>query len=136
MFRIALVTTALTAMMGMAMAQERISISSDWGTVDAVVADNAASNALLEMLPVTIRMRDHLRQEKTGDLPRRLPESPRVRDFTPGTIGLWGSGDFVVYYREGRVPRPGIVVLGQVQGDVSIFDRPGDVSVRIERTDR
>ena len=48
-------------------------------------------------------------------------------------LGLWGSDDFVIYYRNGRVPSPGIIVLGQVTGDVSFFDRPGPVSVTIER---
>ncbi|WP_082505262.1 cyclophilin-like fold protein [Aureimonas sp. Leaf324] len=118
------------------MAQERITISSDWGTVDAVLADNEAASGLLDLLPITLDMRDHLRQEKTGELPLPLPRSARRRNFSPGTIGLWGSNDFVVYYREGQVPRPGIVVLGHAEGDVSIFDRPGRVSIRIERSER
>jgi hypothetical protein len=33
------------------------------------LADNAATRALIEMLPIAIAMRDHLRQEKAGDLP-------------------------------------------------------------------
>ena len=59
------------AMTGSVMAQERIRISCDWGTVTAAVADNAAAQALMRMLPLTIQMRDHLRQEKTGTSPRR-----------------------------------------------------------------
>ena len=31
--------------------------------------------------------------------------------------------------------QPGIIVLGQVSGDVSIFDRPGPINVRLERMD-
>ena len=114
------------------MAQDLIKISSDWGTVTAELADNAAARALAEMLPLTIEMDDHLRQEKTGDLPAALPTASRQREFTTGMLGLWSSSDFVIYYRDGRVPAPGIVVLGQVQGDVSIFDRPGQVSVTID----
>lgn len=49
---------------GSAMAQERIRISSDWGEVTAELADNAAARALTRMLPVTISMGDHLRQEE------------------------------------------------------------------------
>lgn len=45
------------------------------------------------------------------------------------------STDFVIYYRDRQVPRPGIVVLGHVTGDVSIFDWPGSVTIRIERAD-
>ena len=84
------------------------------------------------MLPITIEMTDHLHQEKTGNLPLPLPDVPRQRDFAPGILGLWGSDHFVIYYRKGRVPQPGIVILGNIIGDVSIFDRPGPVAVRIE----
>jgi hypothetical protein len=115
------------------MAQERIVISSDWGNVTAELVDNEATRALVRMLPVIITMRDHLRQEKTGDLPSPLPEVPRVTPFRKGTLGLWSADHFVIYYREGRVPQPGIVILGQATGDVSIFDKPGPVTVRVER---
>jgi hypothetical protein len=117
---------------GSALAQDRILISSAWGNVTAKLADNAAARALAGMLPLTIKMDDHLRQEKTGDLPAALPSAPRQRQFSAGTLGLWNSGDFVIYYRQGRVPPPGIVILGQIQGDVSIFDRPGEVTVKID----
>jgi hypothetical protein len=114
------------------MAQERISISSDWGKVIADLVDNKSSRSLLQMLPLTIEMRDHLRQEKTGNLPSPLPAVERQLDFSTGTLGLWSSDHFVIYYRDGRVPQPGIILLGRATGDVSIFDRPGPVTVRIE----
>jgi hypothetical protein len=122
-------------MAGPAMAQDRVRISSDWGDVTADLSDNEAAKSLARMLPLTIEMSDHLRQEKTGNLPSALPELGRQRDFSTGTLGLWGSDHFVIYYRSGRVPLPGIIVLGQVTGDVSIFDRSGPVTVRIERAD-
>lgn len=122
-------------MVGPVMAQERIRISSDWGEVTADLAENDATRSLVGMLPLTIEMRDHLRQEKTGNLPSALPEATRQREFSTGTLGLWSSNHFVIYYRSGSVPLPGIIILGQVTGDVSIFDRPGPVTVRIERAD-
>jgi hypothetical protein len=51
-------------------------------------------------------------------------------------LGLWGPDHFVIYYRNGRVPQPGIVILGEVTGDVSIFDRPGSITVRIDPVNR
>ena len=63
------------------MAQQRILISSDWGKVTAELVDNAATRSLVEMLPLTIEMRDHLRQEKTGSLPSPLPAVERQLDF-------------------------------------------------------
>jgi len=117
--------------MGSAMAQQRIVIASEWGSVEAELADNAAARALLGMLPLTIAMRDHLRQEKTGNLPSPLPAVPRQTGFSKGTLGLWSADHFVIYYADGQVPQPGIVILGRVTGDVSIFDRAGPVTVRI-----
>jgi hypothetical protein len=121
------------ALVGPAMSQERIRISSDWGEVTAELADNAAAKSLVQMLPVTIDMRDHLRQEKTGNLPSALPEVERQVDFSKGTLGLWSSDHFVIYYRDGRVPRPGIIILGKITSDVSMFDQPGPIVVRVER---
>ena len=118
---------------GPAMAQERIRISSEWGEVTAVLADNAAAKALADMLPLTVAMTDHLRQEKTGNLPSPLPEVRRQQEFSVGTLGLWSRDHFVIYYRGGRVPQPGIIILGQVSGNVSIFDRPGPITVRLQK---
>src|SRR5947209_1643981 len=118
--------------MNSAMAQERIRISSDWGNVTAELVDNDATRSLVRILPLTIHMQDHLRQEKTGNLPSPLPEVPRQLDFAVGTLGLWGPDHFVIYYRKGRVPQPGIVILGHVIGDVSIFDRPGSITMGVE----
>jgi hypothetical protein len=120
-------------LVGPAMAQEGILISSPWGKVTAELVDNAATRALIQMLPLTLEMRDHLRQEKTGNLPSPLPAVERQLDFSTGTLGLWSSDHFVIYYRDGRVPQPGIVLLGRVTGDVSMFDRPGNVTVQFER---
>jgi hypothetical protein len=134
MFELLLRAFVITlGLIGPAMAQERIMISSDWGKLTAELVDNSATRSLVQMLPLTIEMRDHLRQEKTGNLPSPLPAVERRLDFSTGTLGLWSSNHFVIYYRAGRVPQPGIVLLGRVTDDVSVFDRPGSVTVRVER---
>lgn len=131
--KLAPTVTLIFSLMNPAMAQERVLISSDWGSVTAELANNAAVRSLVQLLPITIAMRDHLRQEKTGNLPSPLPEVSRQPDFAVGTLGLWGPDHFVIYYRKGNVPQPGIAILGNVStGDVSIFDRPGSVTIRIE----
>jgi hypothetical protein len=120
-------------LIGPAMAQERILLSSDWGEVTAELVDNDATRALVRMLPLTIDMRDHLRQEKTGNLPSPLPAVERQLDFSTGTLGLWSSDHFVIYYRGGRVPQPGIVLLGRATGDVFHL-RPARSGHRPSRT--
>ena len=129
-----LIAVGLALMLkGNAMAKERILISSEWGNVTADLVDNDATRSLVRMLPLTIDMADHLRQEKTGNLPSPLPELARQQDFSTGTLGLWGPDHFVIYYRSGRVPQPGIVILGNVTGNSLIFDHPGPVTIRLER---
>jgi hypothetical protein len=113
MFKLLLRAVVITlGLIGPAMAQERILISSDWGKVPAELVDNNAIRALVQMLPLTIEMRDHLRQEKTGNLPSPLPDVERRLYFSTGTLGLWSSDHFVIYYRDGRVPQPGIYLVG------------------------
>lgn len=123
-------TMAIISFAGAAPAQE-IVLRSPLGEMQAVLGDNAAAEALFDQLPLTIAMRDHLRQEKTGELPSSLPDLPRQRVFSKGLLGLWGGNDFVIYYREGTVPSPGIVPLGKLTGDVTIFDHPDDITMEL-----
>lgn len=60
-------------MIGTAVAQERITISSEWGSVTADLADNAATKALIPMLPLTIAMTDHLRRRRLATCHRLSP---------------------------------------------------------------
>lgn len=117
------------------MARQRILISSAWGEATAVLANTDAARALAPMLPLTLEMRDHMRQEKTGTLPSPLPEGERVRAFSAGTLGIWGRDHFVIYYRDGHVPSPGIMIIGDVAGGATLFDRPGPVTVKISATE-
>ena len=102
-FQIAAVALAFSSM-NSAMAQERIRISSDWGNVTAELADNAAARSLIQMLPITIDMHDHLRQEKTGNLPSPLPEVPRQLDFAVGNLGTVGTGSLRDLLSQGPCP--------------------------------
>jgi hypothetical protein len=86
LFQIAAVALAFSSMSS-AMAQERIRISSDWGNVTAELADNAAARSLIQMLPIAIDMRDHLRQEKRAICRRRC------RRFLGSWISRWGPWD-------------------------------------------
>ena len=117
------------------MSENNILISSDGIQLSAQLADNDSARALTRMLPLQLQMRDHLRQEKTGVLPSALPEGARQTDFSIGTLGLWGDRDFVIYYGEGRVPAPGIIILGKVSGDFSQLDNPDRVTISLRRSD-
>jgi hypothetical protein len=104
-------------------------------TLTATVARNATARDFLSLLPLSLRMRDFLAQEKTARLPRALASggTPRYR-FAAGDIALWPPGpDVVVYYRRGAVPDPGIVLLARLDSNARAFRVPGTVRVRMER---
>lgn len=114
-------------------AAERIRIVSPWGELTATLDDNPSTRALLRLLPIELPMQDHLRQEKTGRLPAPLPEHRRQLNFADGDLGLWNNDKFVIYYVDGVVPPPGIIPLGRIEGGAKLYDRPGPVTVRVER---
>ena len=53
-------------LIGPPMAQERVLISSEPGKVTAELVDNNATRVLLQMLPLTIRMRDTSARKRPG----------------------------------------------------------------------
>ena len=62
----------ILGMIGPAMAQDRIRISSDWGEVTADLADNDAAKALARMLPLTVEMSGSSSSGKDGQSAGRL----------------------------------------------------------------
>lgn len=104
-------------------------------TLTATVARNATARDFLSLLPLSLRMRDFLAQEKTAPLPRTLDRGGTPRyTFSAGDIALWPPGpDVVAYYRRGAVPEPGIVLLARLDSNAPAFREPGTVRVRMER---
>jgi hypothetical protein len=129
-------TAAATATAGATQAAgTKIRIRIGRRTLTATVARNAAARDFLSLLPLSLRMRDFLAQEKTAPLARALARggTPRYR-FSAGDVALWPPGpDVVVYYRRGTVPAPGLVLLARLDSNARAFSVPGTVRVRFER---
>jgi hypothetical protein len=115
---------------------QRIRIRMGDQVVTATLNNSEAAQDLIAMLPLSIRMRDHLRREKTGPLPRPLSERTEGRaNYQSGDLGYWRpGGNFVIFYRQDglTIPSPGIVLLGRVNSGAEIFDVPGPVEVTVE----
>ena len=121
-----------------ALAQEvqRIRIRMGEQSVTATLNTSEAARDLAAMLPLAIRMRDHLRREKTGPVPRPLSErTAGSATYESGDLGYWRpGGNFVIFYKHDglTIPQPGIVLLGKVDAEAGIFDVPGSVDVIVE----
>jgi hypothetical protein len=115
---------------------QRIRIRMDDQTVTATLNDGEAARDLVSMLPVSIQMRDHLRREKTGRIPRPLSERTQGSPtYEKGDLGFWRpGGNFVIFYRHDglTIPSPGIVLLGKLDSGAEVFDVPGAVGVTVE----
>src|SRR5215208_4843820 len=119
-----------------AQSAERIRIRIGDQAVTATLNSSEAARDLIAMLPLSIRMRDHLRREKTGSIPRPLSERTEGSpSYQSGDLGYWRpGGNFVIFYRHDglTIPSPGIVLLGRVNSGAEIFDVPGPVEVTVE----
>lgn len=70
-------------------------------TFTATLEDNAAANALVEMMektPVTIEMSDYSGFEKVGSLGQSLPASNSQTTTQPGDIVLYQGNQIVIFY--------------------------------------
>ncbi|MGH9250688.1 MAG: cyclophilin-like fold protein [Acidimicrobiales bacterium] len=114
----------------------KIQITINGPQFQATLSDSAAARDLVAQLPVTIDMIDHGEVEKTGPLPSRLSldGQPDGADPDPGDVGYYAPGnDFVLYYGD-QSYYPGIVVLGQLNGDAAqrIAGLEGAVTATVE----
>lgn len=114
----------------------RIRIRMGDQTVTATLNDDEAARDFASMLPLPIQMRDHLRREKTGRIPKPLSERAQgSATYEAGDLGYWRpGGNFVIFYRlDGlTIPSPGIVLLGKIDAGAEVFNIPGPVNVTVE----
>lgn len=93
--------------------------------------DNAAANAFVAQLPLTLNMEDLHSNEKHAQLPNALPTNARrVNTIHNGDIMLYGSSTLVVFYKSfsssysytriGRVTQPNKLAAILGQGNVQI----------------
>jgi hypothetical protein len=105
----------------------------------ATLANNPTARDFATLLPMTVKMSDLFRREKTGPLPRHLAEGgQRAFTYSVGEIILWSPRPSVaIYYKQDgdTIPHPGIVVLGKVDAGVEMLNVPGSVEVTIEKLD-
>lgn len=121
---------------GVPVGETSIRVRVNGTTIAGTIRHNPTGSDLLSRLPVTVQVRDHNRQEKTGPLPAPLTmdgmpsgDAPKAAD-----IGYFAPGnDLVFYYADAPYWR-GIARIGRLEGDLSaLAGAPGELTVVIER---
>lgn len=114
-----------------------ISISVGGAVFDAQLYDTAPSRALVEQMPLTLKMADYAQQEKVAALPFALPPAGTEKPDTmhAGELYLWSGNQLVLFYTTFANSYGGYVRLGAIadtkglvealgSGDVTVTMRP------------
>lgn len=102
-------------------------------TFNATLADSAAARDFASLLPLELTLRDYNRTEKIADLPKRLSTEgvPDGIDPETGDIAYYAPwGNLAIFYRDFGYSR-GLVRLGKIEGDFSVFAGETALPVRI-----
>jgi hypothetical protein len=100
--------------------------------------DNATARSLIAQLPLTVNLRDHNGQEKTGPLPQELSMDgmPEGDDPMPNDIGYYAPGNDVVFYYGDVGYWNGIARIGMFDSSMDVIkDQTGDFTATIELAD-
>ncbi len=74
-------------------------------TFEAELATTKAAQQLTELLPLTLEMQDHLRNEKFAELPQNLTAYDQaVGTIQRGDILLWQGNTLVIFYESLDTP--------------------------------
>ena len=111
-----------------------IRLDLDFASLVAVLNDSAAANDFCSLLPLELALDDYAAKEKISDLPRRL-----LTTGAPiGSAGVVGSiayyepwGNLAIFYRDAPYAS-GLVILGQITGDVAALQSRSRMRVRID----
>lgn len=76
----------------------RINVEVNGVGFTATLESNAAADALLGMLPLTLSLSDYAGFEKVGPLGARLPADNRQTTTSPGDIVLYNGNQIVMFY--------------------------------------
>jgi hypothetical protein len=103
----------------------KLKITAGQTVVEGVLNDTPTARAFVQLLPVTLSMR---RYDERGFNTRlgNLPKTGTLQSgFANGDIAFWAPGElFTLFYAKGgTVNVDGLIILGRITSDLSVFHR-------------
>lgn len=100
-----------------------IRISVDGQVIEARLWDNLAAKSLIDQLPLTLDFSDYGGQEVLAEPPQPLTMEgmPAGESAPAGTIGYYGPDRVIVLYYVDVPSYPGIVRIGEIDGDLLLL---------------
>jgi len=112
----------------------KIRLIIDGRPVSATLLDNPTARDFFSLLPITLTLEDYAGTEKIAYLARKLTEqdAPAGLDPAVGDITYYAPwGNIALFYRDFGYAK-GLIKLGNIHGDMDVFNVPGPISVTIE----
>jgi hypothetical protein len=114
----------------------KIRVTVEGQLLTATLATNPAAQDLRSLLPLNLTMNDLSGREKFSALPRDLCRETKHSDtYAVGDIAYWPPGpDIAIFYRQDgeKIPDPGIIILGRINGSLNAFSKRSAINVTIE----
>ena|SRR5688572_29032160 len=107
-------------------------------TLTGTLHDTPTARDFASMLPLTLTLEDYARAEKIAYLPRKLTTqgAPAGAGGSAGAIAYYAPwGNLAMIYKDFR-PADGLIVLGEIDGDVKALSGPGSLEVTITALDK
>ena len=109
--------------------RQEITITIGSTVVNAVLNDTAAAREFVQSLPVTVSMTRMGEHEYYSALPAPLSEEGNTLQtgYEVGDLAFWTPGDlFALYFDEPQREPEGLMILGHITSDLSVFDSMGN----------
>lgn len=106
-------------------------------TIDGVsypfeVVDNPTTQALIDCLPLTLKMNDYNQNEKVVTIDSSLPTQPKAyQEIQAGDVMLYGHDAVVIFYKTFKSGYS-YTRLGRIQGDMSKLNHRDSVQVSLK----
>lgn len=108
--------------------ETEITITMGGEIIEAVLNDSVAAQEFREMLPLTLTMTRMGEHEYYDALPQPLTHAEELQTgYTVGDLAFWTPGDlFALYFDEPENDPEGLMILGRITSDISVFDNLGN----------
>jgi hypothetical protein len=133
-----LITTFCNAQPMTETKQYKIKITIADKVVAATLYDNATTRDFVNLLPLSVEMKDYNSTEKIFDPPKKLSTdgAPSGTDPDIGDITYYAPwGNVAIFYKDFGYSN-GLVKLGKIDGPMELFKTPGSLKANIELTEK
>ncbi|WP_094605777.1 hypothetical protein SPSIL_005760 [Sporomusa silvacetica DSM 10669] len=113
----------------------KITLTAGDTVIEAELDDNETSKDFIASLPITLPMKRYDDREYYGHIAKLSENGPSIPDFFNGDVTYHPGGpSFAVFFgREEDSYQPGLIRMGRITSDLSLFGKLGESpAVRIE----